>query len=100
MAIYLSIIDEYASMLVMNEYVIPRDEEKALLEILEKKNDSNAQRIKRYLAMPDLSRTQGNPLQEIVARASKVKSLENFDVIEIPEIVSTDILFDLFNMPP
>lgn len=100
MAIYLAIIDQYASMLVMKEYVIPRDEEKALLAMLQKKSDANALRIKRYLAMPDLSRTPENPLHEIVARASKVKSLQDFDVIEIPEIVSTDILFDLFNMPP
>ncbi len=100
MAIYLAIIDEYGSIPAMSEYRIPRDEEKGFLEILQKKNDANAQRIKRYLAMPDLSRTPGNPLHEIVARASKVKSLENFDVIEIPEIVSIDILFDLFNMPP
>jgi len=49
--------------------------------------------------MPDLSRTPGSPLKEIVDRASKVKSLEGFDIIEIPEIVSTHILFDLFNMP-
>ncbi len=83
----------------MTEYFIPRDEEKTLREALQKKNDSNSERIKRYLAMPDLSRTPGNPLSEIVARASKVKSLENFDVINIPEIVSIDILFDLFNMP-
>jgi len=50
--------------------------------------------------MPDLSRTVGSPLKEIVDRASKVKSLVGFDVIEIPEIIPIDIFFDLFNMPP
>jgi phenylalanyl-tRNA synthetase alpha chain len=56
--------------------------------------------MKRYLNMPDLSRTPGSPLKEIVDRAMKVKSLKGFDVIEIPEIVPTRVLFDLFNMPP
>ena len=57
-------------------------------------------RLKRFLDMPDLSRTPGSPLADIVDRVLTVPGLENFDVIEIPEIVSTHILFDLFNMPP
>ncbi|MEK9157797.1 MAG: hypothetical protein AAB638_01275, partial [Patescibacteria group bacterium] len=76
------------------------DEEKAIRSELENRHDPEAERIKRFLAMPDLSRTEDSPLKEIVARASKVKSLEGFDVINIPEIVSTHVLFDLFNMPP
>lgn len=75
-------------------------EEERLKRSLEKRTDFEAQRIRRYLSMPDLSRTEGSPLKEIVDRASKVKSLQGFDVIEIPEIVPTRILFDLFNMPP
>ena len=51
------------------------------------------------MALPDLSRTEGSPLKEVVDRTLKVKSLESFDVVEIPEIVPTNILFDLFNMP-
>ncbi|MEK7148014.1 MAG: hypothetical protein AAB758_01830 [Patescibacteria group bacterium] len=79
---------------------IDSDEEKALKVALESRHDSEAERIKRYLSMPDLSRTPGSPLSEVVRRASSVKSLEGFDVIEVPEIVPTNILFDLFNMPP
>ena len=74
-------------------------EEKDLKAKLEQRHDADAERIKRFLVLPDLSRTEGSPLKEIVARASAVKSLEGFDVIEIPEIVPTNILFDLFNMP-
>lgn len=79
--------------------ISPEEENKLRLE-LETRHDPEAERMKRFLAMPDLSRTEGSPLKEIVTRASKVKSLEGFDVIEIPEIVSTHVLFDLFNMPP
>lgn len=80
-------------------YSISLDEQKELLTNLSDKKDPESQRIKRFLSMPDLSRTAGSPLNEVVTRASKVTSLEDFDVIEIPEIVSTNILFDLFNMP-
>ena len=75
-------------------------EEERLKEQLEKRADFEAQRIRRYLSMPDLSRTEGSPIQEIVKRASQVKSLQDFDVIQVPEIVPAHILFDLFNMPP
>lgn len=54
----------------------------------------------KYLEMPDLSRTDGSPLKEIVDRASAVPSLRGFDNIKVPEIVPTHVLFDLFNMPP
>ncbi len=82
------------------EIVIPRDEEKALLGKLKLRRDTEARRMMRYLEMPDLSRTPGSPLREIVDRASVVPSLQGFDNINIPEIVPTRVLFDLFNMPP
>src|SRR3989338_10977283 len=63
------------------------------------RHDPEAERIKRYLAMPDLSRTDGSPLFEIVERVKKVAILEKFDSIEIPEIIATNILFDLFDFP-
>ena len=82
------------------EIIIPREEEEKLRQQLENRHDPEAERMKRFLTMPDLSRTEGSPIKEIVIRASKAESLKGFDVIEIPEIVSTHVLFDLFNMPP
>ena len=79
-------------------YTIPPDEKSTLAE-LASRSDAEAVRLRRFLSMPDLSRTEGSPLKEIVDRASTVTSLEGFDVIVIPEIVPTYILFDLFNMP-
>ncbi len=82
------------------EMVIDSPEEKKLGAELAERADADAVRMKRLLDMPDLSRTPGSPLHEIVSRATEVKSLEGFDVILIPEIVPAHILFDLFNMPP
>ena len=78
---------------------IESPEEGRLKATLAERHDAEAERIKRFLALPDLSRTEGSPLKEVVDRTLKVKSLESFDVVEIPEIVPTNILFDLFNMP-
>lgn len=74
-------------------------EEAKLLKYLDTRTDFEASRIKRYLSMKDLSRTEGSPLKEVVERASRVKSLAGFDIIEVPEIIPVDIMFDLFNMP-
>lgn len=82
------------------EIVIHSDEEEALKKVIDTRKDQEAVRIKRFLDMKDLSRTADSPLHEIVNRTLKVKSLKGFDIIKIPEIVSVDILFDLFNMPP
>lgn len=81
----------------MKNYVISREEEKALLSEFTKRNDIEAQRIKRYLAMPDLSRTPGSPLHEIMKRVTTLPLLNGFDHIDIPEVIPTNILFDLFN---
>ena len=84
----------------MSNIEINSPEEAKIKNELLKRNDPEAKRLIRFLKMPDLSRTEGSPIKEIVERASKVKSLEGFDIIKIPEIISTNILFDLFNMPP
>ncbi len=81
------------------EIKIPRTEEDRLRQELAMRTDAEAARMKRYLAMPDLSRTPGSPLYEIVERVKKVPALNGFDVIEIPEIVPATISFDLFDFP-
>lgn len=80
-------------------YSARRDEEKKLLKSLEKRSDSESNRIKRYLAMPDLSRTAGSPIAEVVERILALPDFKGFDVIEVPEIVPADISFDLFDFP-
>jgi phenylalanyl-tRNA synthetase alpha chain len=78
---------------------IESPEEKSLKDALERRGDAEALRIRRYLAMPDLSRIEGNPLKEIVERIVSMPDYGNFDVIEVPEIVRADMSFDLFDFP-
>jgi len=81
------------------EVRIPKDEEARLRQALEVRTDFEAARIRRYLAMPDLSRTPGSPLAEMVRRVKALSVFKGFDDIEIPEIVPASISFDLFDFP-
>ena len=76
---------------------IDRSDENRLRQQIAERTDTEALRIQRYLSMLDLSRTPGSPLAEIVERVKSVPTLKDFDVIEIPEIVPSDVSFDMFD---
>lgn len=84
----------------MADIVIDTSEEKKLREDLGKRSDPDALRMRRFLAMPDLSRTPGSPLYELVKQAREIPVLKGFDNIIIPEIVPVDVSFDLFDFAP
>ena len=47
--------------------------------------------------MPDLSRTEGSPIKELVERITSIIDFKNFNVVNPPEIVPISIAFDLFD---
>ncbi|MDP3875280.1 MAG: hypothetical protein Q8Q22_02060 [bacterium] len=79
--------------------VIQSEEEENLRKALETKNDAKSVRLKRFLDMPDLTRTVASPLYEMVQRIVNLTDFKGFDIIKVPEIVSTYISFDLFDFP-
>ena len=81
------------------EYQVSLEDEKRLLAALDARRDVEAERMKRYLAMPDLSRTSGSPIREIVQRIIASDYFKGLDIIQTPEIVPADISFDLFDFP-
>jgi phenylalanyl-tRNA synthetase alpha chain len=83
----------------MSNYTVSLEKEKKLLEELAARSDVEALRIKRYLGMPDLSRTAGSPISEMVQRVLRKDEFKDFDVLQTPEIVPADISFDLFDFP-
>lgn len=84
----------------MKEIVIQSEEEIQLAEFLESRNDAEGLRMKRFLAMPDLSRTPDSPLSDLINRIKSIERYKDFDEIKVPEIVRADVSFDLFNFPP
>lgn len=79
--------------------VIDTADEQRLKKELEKRTDFEALRIRRYLNMPDLSRTEGSPIKDIVDRILAAPYFKDLDVIQTPEIVPADVSFDLFDFP-
>lgn len=85
----------------MGENIIVKSSDEAkLLASLKQRPDFEAQRILRYYSMPDLSRTAGSPIYEIVQRVVNSPVFKDMDVIQVPEIVPVDISFDLFDFAP
>ncbi len=80
--------------------VIDSPEEKVIRAELENRQDTDGLRLRRFLAMPDLSRTPGSPLHDLVERILAIPDFQHFNVIRVPEITPIDISFDLFNFPP
>ena len=81
------------------EYHISLDEQKKALETFAGRTDVEAARMRRYLAMPDLSRTPGSPIHEIVQRILATDYFKELDIIQTPEVVPVSIGFDLFDFP-
>lgn len=79
------------------EYIIPNETEKSLRKALAERKDAEAQRIIKYLEMPDLSRTPESPLFEIIQKVTNLSGLKDFDNVVIPEIVPADVSFDMFD---
>ena len=83
--------------------------EKKLIEALRKRPDPEAERLKRFLAMPDLTRTPGSPLADLVRRIASLPRFAKFSAkggpaggwknLKVPEIIPYDVIFDLFNFP-
>ncbi len=82
------------------ELVAPLDEEKSKLKQLDLRTDAEALRMKRFLAMPDLSRTSDSPIHELAGRILALPEFAGFDVMQTPEVVPARESFDLFNFPP
>ncbi len=75
------------------------NEQEKILKALSAKKDADSERMKRFLAMPDLARTPGSPIHELAKRILDLPEFRGFDVIQTPEIVPARESFDLFNFP-
>lgn len=80
-------------------YKTDMSEQEKMFAELDKKTDAESQRLKRYIAMSDLSKQDGSPVKIITERVLNLPSLKNLDVIETPEVITPEVVFDLFNFP-
>ncbi|OGG43174.1 hypothetical protein A3G50_01285 [Candidatus Jorgensenbacteria bacterium RIFCSPLOWO2_12_FULL_42_11] len=71
----------------------------AVLSKLQNKTDFKSLRIKQLLALPDLTKTNDSPIKFLIDAIVNLRRFKNFDIINVPEIVSVRNNFDLLNAP-
>lgn len=83
----------------MRKIVINNPEEDRLIASLGKRTDTKAERIKRFLALPELNKKENSPIKILVDRIIGLPRFADFDIISIPKIVTVEDEFDTLNSP-
>ncbi len=73
--------------------------EVALIEGLNKRTDIKADRIKRLLALPDLTKKENSPVKILVDQIINLPRFADFDLMDFPRIVTVEENFDILNAP-
>src|SRR5437868_6816977 len=79
--------------------VIDDNQEKELIADLAKRQDVKAKRIKRLLALPDLTKKEHSPVKILFDQILNLPRFADFDVVDFPRIVTLEENFDLLNTP-
>jgi phenylalanyl-tRNA synthetase alpha chain len=79
--------------------IIEDKKEKELIKELQDRTDIKAERIKRLLRLPDLTKKESSPVKIIVDQIIRLSIFKDFDLVDIPRIVSVQDDFDLLNTP-
>lgn len=79
---------------------VPDSQEADAIARLAARDDFEARRIRRLLALPDLTRKLDSPVRMIVDAVVGLPRFQGFDVLEVPRVVSVEDNFDLLNTPP
>jgi phenylalanyl-tRNA synthetase alpha chain len=78
--------------------VISDPNEDILIKELEKRTDVKAERIKRLLKLPDLTKKENSPVKILFDQIIKLPRFKDFDLVDFPKIITTEQCFDLLNM--
>ena len=79
--------------------VIDNPKEQDLIRDLESRTDIKAERIKRLLKFPDLTKKENSPVKILVDQIIKLPRFKDFDLIDFPRVVTVEQGFDLLNTP-
>ncbi|MDR3558436.1 MAG: hypothetical protein P4L61_02795 [Candidatus Pacebacteria bacterium] len=75
----------------------PKEQE--LLAELDKRTDFKSLRIKRLLALPDLTKKANSPVKILVDQILQLPRFQSFDIVDFPKIITVEQDFDLLNTP-
>lgn len=83
----------------MRRIVIEDKNEELIIGELNKREDVKAERIKRFLALPDLSKKENSPVKILFDQIMNLPMFSDFDIVDFPRIVTVEQCFDLLNTP-
>ena len=84
----------------MNKEIIINDPKEAVLvKELEQRTDIKAERIKRLLALPDLTKKENSPVKILFDQILTLPRFKDFDIVDFPKILTVEQNFDLLNTP-
>ncbi len=78
-------------------YTDPQESE--FFNLFEKGDDAKSLRLKKVLALPDLTRKENSPLKFIMDRIAGLEVFKGLDIVSIPETLPTEVNFDWFDFP-
>ncbi|MBU2540112.1 hypothetical protein KJ786_03050 [Patescibacteria group bacterium] len=79
--------------------VIENSKEGAIIEELGKRKDIKAERIKKLLNLPDLTKKQNSPVKILANQIIKLSRFADFDLVDFPRVVTLEENFDVLNTP-
>ncbi len=79
--------------------IIKNKDEEILIRALNERKDIKAERVKRFLALPDLTKKENSPVKILFDQIIDLPIFKDFDLVDFPKIVTVEQCFDLLNMP-
>lgn len=79
--------------------VIQAKKEQELVKDLQRRTDIKAERIKRLLVLPDLTKKENSPVKIVVDQIIKLPRFEDFYLVDFPRVVTVEENFDVLNTP-
>ena len=79
--------------------VINDPNEGVLIKELEARTDTKAERIKRLLKLPDLTKKVGSPVKILFDQILNLPRFKDFDLVDFPKIITVEQNFDWLNTP-
>jgi len=75
------------------------EKESVLVEELQNRTDTKAERIKRLLKLPDLTKKDNSPVKILFDQIINLPRFKSFDVVEFPKVITVENDFNLLNTP-
>lgn len=79
--------------------VLDKERDNKAIADLASRKDVKAERIKRLMNLPDLTKKENSPVKILVDQIIKLPRFADFDLLDIPRVVTVEENFDLLNTP-